>query len=1017
MRLHALVLAGLLLMPPGAAVQARPGDTLEVQFRSISVPESTVPALAQDQAGFIWVATSKGLTRYDGYRLRPIEKDGETRAQRSLGWVRALAPARDGRMWIGTEFMGLMAYDPQRDQVQAHGSPKGENGPKVPVRAVAEDAEGTVWMGTVGQGLFRYLPAERRFEAQDLRWQGEPESRVLALRAGRDGTVWAGHWRGLSVRRGGHWQAVSGMGANSPVLTLAEARDGRIWLGTQDGRLGVVDAGSIRWVHELKLPVQALAEDEPGQLWVGTKSGLLWLDMASGTIMTHLRHDPRRSTGLAGNDISGLLRDSTGSMWLSGYGLGLQRHQEHPALAVRGPDTDPASPLAEVDVRVLLRLKNGEVLAPTQKGAIVRLDGRPGAELATLGRWPRERTSVVEALAEAPDASLWMASAGRLEHRAADGRLLREWPLDGGRAQRLLLGADGEVLLGMQEGLYRLANDKATALERVHLADGSPLHGGIYALIADQAQAGKLWVGGQQGLFHGAVGQLAPVPPSPRDSLGNPIIMGLLQARDGSLWIDTPASGLHRLHGWDEQGRARYERIGERHGTEGVFGGNLHEDTQGRIWSQLNVYDPRRDQLDSIGPAEGADFGTFWFFASTTLPDGSLLFGGSRGLLRVQPERYAMASGKPPLVISAVRADGQTFHPDSLQQGVVLPAGTRTLGVEFAGLDYADPSRLRYQYRLRGLDTPWTQADGSARSTSFGPLKPGRYLLQVRASAQFSGGRMAELELPVELLPLWWQTAWAQLAGGLLAVLAIAGWIRWRTRQLRRREAELQALVDERTAELREVSLTDTLTGLRNRRYLELRLRDDLRLCLRRFEATALPGPDSDLLLMLLDLDHFKRINDAHGHAAGDAVLVQLAERLRRVFRETDSLVRWGGEEVLALVRETNREDAAELAARVCAAVREQPFDIGEGRELHVTTSVGFVAFPLDPRRPRAWDWHASLGLADSALYAAKANGRDGYVGATCADGLGPGDSPRDLDGWRDEQRLSARISGKTVVR
>ncbi len=118
MRLHALVLAGLLLMPPGAAVQARPGDTLEVQFRSISVPESTVPALAQDQAGFIWVATSKGLTRYDGYRLRPIEKDGETRAQRSLGWVRALAPARDGRMWIGTEFMGLMAYDPQRDQVR-----------------------------------------------------------------------------------------------------------------------------------------------------------------------------------------------------------------------------------------------------------------------------------------------------------------------------------------------------------------------------------------------------------------------------------------------------------------------------------------------------------------------------------------------------------------------------------------------------------------------------------------------------------------------------------------------------------------------------------------------------------------------------------------------------------------------------------------------------------------------------------------------------------------------------------
>ncbi|WP_334277948.1 two-component regulator propeller domain-containing protein [Roseateles microcysteis] len=1017
MRLHALGLACLMLLLSPPTAQARPAESLEVQFRSVAVPESTVPMIAQDQAGFIWVATSKGLTRYDGYRLRPIEREGSTRAQRSLGWVRALAPARDGRMWIGTEFMGLMAYNPQRDEVQAHGSAMGSAGPKAPIRALAEDSTGAVWVGTVGQGLSRYLPAKRAFEPQDLRWQGEPESRVLALCAARDGSVWAGHWRGLSRLREGKWESITGMGKDSPVLTLAEASDGRIWLGTQDGRLGVVEGAQIRWVHTLKLPVQALAEDEPGRLWVGTKAGLLWVDMASGAIELKLRHDPRHRTGLAGNDISALLKDSSGAMWLSGYGLGLQRHQRHPALAVRGPDAEPSSPLAEIDVRSLLMLKNGEVLAPTQRGPIARLDGRPGAELATLGAWPRERDTVVEALAQdASDGSLWMASAGRLEHRRADGRLLRDWPLDGGRAQRLLLRSGGEVWLGMQEGLYRLPGARASAVERVHLAGGAPLHGGIYALIED-TDKGQLWVGGQQGLFRGRPDQLAPVIQSPRNTLGSPIIMGLLLTRDGKLWVDTPASGLHLLFDWDEQGRARFERIGERHGTEGVFGGNLHEDGQGRIWSQLNVYDPKSDQLDSIGPADGADFGTFWFFASTTLPDGSLLFGGSRGLLRVQTERYAMDSGKPPLVVSAVRADGQPFHPENLQREVVLPAGTRTLGVEFAGLDYADPGRLRYQYRLLGLDAPWTQVDGSARSPSFGPLKPGHYTLQVRVTPQPSGGRMSELELPVELLPLWWQTIWAQLAGVALLALAVAGWIRWRTRQLRRREAELQALVDERTAELREASLTDTLTGLRNRRYLELRLQDDLRLCLRRFEASSQPGADKDLLLMLLDLDHFKRINDAHGHAAGDAVLVELAERLRRVFRDTDSLVRWGGEEVLVLVRETSREDAAELAARACFAVREQPFEIGGGQQLSVTTSIGFAAFPLDPSQPRLWDWQACLGLADSALYAAKSNGRDGYVGATSADGLAPTDLPRDLEAWRVEQRLNVRISGKTVMR
>jgi len=252
-----------------------------------------------------------------------------------------------------------------------------------------------------------------------------------------------------------------------------------------------------------------------------------------------------------------------------------------------------------------------------------------------------------------------------------------------------------------------------------------------------------------------------------------------------------------------------------------------------------------------------------------------------------------------------------------------------------------------------------------------------------------------------------------------LGLLAMWGVVRWRTRVLRQREAALQALVHARTAELREASLTDALTGLRNRRYLEMRLQDDLRLCLRRFESgesgrSITPGPDSDLVLMLLDMDHFKRINDQHGHAAGDAVLVQLAERLRRVFRETDSLVRWGGEEVLVLVRETSRDDAAELAARACAAVRERPFEIGHGLALQVSVSIGFTAFPLDPQRPRAWDWQASLSLADSALYAAKAQGRDGYVGAVRADGLAPAAAPRDLAGWQRAQGLTVRLSGSS---
>ncbi|RZL31525.1 MAG: hypothetical protein EOP35_21855, partial [Rubrivivax sp.] len=433
-RALASLLCALALGAARADVGAGP---LEVQFRSVAVPQNTVPAIAQDRAGFMWLATSHGVMRYDGYRLRPIELTGDTPARRGLGWVRAMATAADGRMWIGTEFQGLVAHDPARNRVDRHAVTAAQ----APIRALSVAPDGAVWVGTLGAGLYRYEPQTGRVEAQPLLWQGEPETRVLALQAAGDGTVWAGHWRGLARRSagsGGAWEQVAlpelpGSSRGVPVLALAEDRSGRLWLGTQDGHLGVVEQGRVRWVQALGLPVQAIAQDAGGQLWVGSKNGLFRIDAASGAVVERLRHDPRRAAGLAGNDISGLLRDRSGAMWVSGYGLGLQRHLHHPALAVRGPDADPAGPLAEADLRAVLALRSGELLTATQTGLVVRLDGRPGRDLETLGVWPRERRSVVEIMAEADDNTLWMAAAGRLEHRAADGRLLRDWPLDGGR--------------------------------------------------------------------------------------------------------------------------------------------------------------------------------------------------------------------------------------------------------------------------------------------------------------------------------------------------------------------------------------------------------------------------------------------------------------------------------------------------------------------------------------------------------------------------------------------------------
>ncbi|MCV2369783.1 diguanylate cyclase [Roseateles oligotrophus] len=185
---------------------------------------------------------------------------------------------------------------------------------------------------------------------------------------------------------------------------------------------------------------------------------------------------------------------------------------------------------------------------------------------------------------------------------------------------------------------------------------------------------------------------------------------------------------------------------------------------------------------------------------------------------------------------------------------------------------------------------------------------------------------------------------------------------------------------------LEDVSLTDPLTGLRNRRFLEKHLAAEVSQSLRYYERwqrePAVPPPaDADLLFLLVDIDHFKRVNDDWGHPAGDQVLVQMRERLARTFRDSDYLVRWGGEEFLVVARANHREQITLLAERVRAEVAGERFVIEAAEPLALTCSVGFACLPFIPSRPEALSWAQVVGLADQALYIAKRNGRNAWVG------------------------------------
>jgi two-component system chemotaxis family response regulator WspR len=193
--------------------------------------------------------------------------------------------------------------------------------------------------------------------------------------------------------------------------------------------------------------------------------------------------------------------------------------------------------------------------------------------------------------------------------------------------------------------------------------------------------------------------------------------------------------------------------------------------------------------------------------------------------------------------------------------------------------------------------------------------------------------------------------------------------------QNRRIEEQRHAL-ELANRELETASLTDALTGLRNRRYLK-----------RYFDA-AVPSTapaagdrrhaDGDrLCLFVFDLDHFKQINDRYGHDAGDAVLIEVAQRLRGRLRESDAMLRWGGEEFLVIARGLERAGAIDLASTLLQLIGGEAFALNPQTRTRVTCSIGCAPLPWPFTHGGGLSLDQILSIADAAAYLSKSAGRN----------------------------------------
>ncbi len=793
-----------------------------------SIPDNNVSALAQDGSGFIWIGTPAGLLRYDGYRFRSFAGDDGDARSLAGDFVRSLLSGSDGRLWIGTNADGVAVLDADGvgvTRVRAAADGLSSN----TVRALAEDGSGGVWIGT-REGL-DYWPRREvgiRHYRQRFGADGDvDDEHITALLLDAEGNLWVGSWGGLSVRRSNspiferidRFDASSNPSDRVQVQSLLQMGDGTLIVGTaRSGSFALATGSStlrpIPAGDENRSAVQpavlSLLEPRPGILWIGVFGGIDVLDARSFRLVRQIRPNSAVASSLAHDQIRSMLRDQAGEIWVGGYGGGLQRHNPaNDAIGVLRHSPGRPETLSNPSVSSVLEAADGRIWIGTRGNGIDLWDRGQGV-IGGFRPDPDDpkalRNGVISSLTQSADGTIWVGTVDGLHQYERDTNEFAWWGPDQGLpdvyVRRLLASAGGELWIGTDAGLARRRVGGAV-IEQLRAIDDSPVRADVNALV--ETADGGLWVGSSAGLYRVDAGQerlrQIQIKAGDGSAMDQVSVLGLLLDRSDRLWADTPV-GLHQVRLSDPDHAVLVPAAVRPGQPVRPFGANLLEDPLGRIWSQRFVYDPKAGSLYELGRADGADLGTAWFRSYTQTRDGTLLFGGSKGLMVVDPRGFAPWQYQPPMVVTELLLGGVQASIGSAAAGFKVSPEQRGFALEFAALDFSSPLRLRYQYRLDGFDRDWIETDATRRVASYNSLSPGDYVLRVRGSARTGVMSPHELRIPVQVIPAFWQSWWFRALVVLASVLLLVLGLRMREHGLRRRSARLEQLVAERTAEL-----------------------------------------------------------------------------------------------------------------------------------------------------------------------------------------------------------------------
>jgi signal transduction histidine kinase/ligand-binding sensor domain-containing protein len=746
------------------------------------LPQNSVHQIFQSTDGYIWIATEGGIARFNGIDFKIFSH--ETTPEITSDDICCFTQSPKGPLWIATSD-GLLQYS--AGKFRGYSITDGLTTNRI-INLAAED-DGTLLLLTT-EGVVSF--DGNRFSTIPL-----PSSSVpSAIARAPDGSVWITSNSGIFQYLHGRVFPLPLNSASTPkdIQGIGFLPDHSLWLRTgtsvtvlQNGHTQTLTVGQ-------DLPasrIQSALASSRGELWIGTNRGLFAIDK--------IGNHPQAVTSLGSDSILSVTQDKEGNVWVGTETSGLQILRPENFRTIPGLPDHLITAITQASDGAMWVGTNGDGIDRWQAGHTQHLSTHSGLLSETI-----------LALATGPAGSMWIGTPDGLNH--IEGARIRNYTSADGLPDDLIRSIlsddDGSLWIGTRHGLAHLQNGGFVTLTHSD-GLGSDLVGAL--LKSHASNSHDLWIGTLNGLARLRDGHIKTF--TKRDGLSGDTITALAEDTHGMIWIGTKGAGLSAL---TTAGFISLRRIDLPQTIDSIL-----QDDRGNLWlgssrgiirvsaaalikcGLLSTCDPHPvsyGRADGMPTEEAVGVGHPAAWRTT---EGLLWFATRKGVAVTDPAHLTENLIPPPVIIERLTADDVDL-PLTIPEQNIAP-GHISFALEYAGLSYVAPAKVRYRYRLDGFDQQWTEA-GSRRIAYYTNLAPGHYRFRVQAANNDGMWNEAGAQIAFYVRPPFYRKLWFYLLIlGLAAAIALLLY-RLRVRSL---QSQFQAVLGERTRVAREIH--DTL--------------------------------------------------------------------------------------------------------------------------------------------------------------------------------------------------------------